>query len=99
MNIVYYYRVELGRLVRSKITRLVVLLTLCCAAAPIALGISYQISTRFMSYIGMANQFGCLGGGLLFSLLTLNQLSAMYTRHADGVIEAVASARTLYISR
>ena len=98
MNVACFYRVELGRLLRSRVTWLILLLTVCAAALPLLLEMS-PYGTRFMNYIGIANQSGSLGGGVLFALLSLFELSKMHTKRADRVIEAIASPQTLYVAR
>lgn len=99
MNIVSFYRVELRRLLKSKITWLFALLSVFAAAAPLLLDITYDGGTRFMNFIGVCNQWGSLGGGILIAMLSFYELSKMYRSHADSVIETIASPQKLYLAR
>lgn len=99
MSILSFYRVELGRLLRSKMTWLIVALTLVAAAAPIIMGFEYSNSTQFMNFMGVANLSGCAGGSVLFVLLTLYELSKMYEKHVDVIVEAVVDPAKLYTAR
>lgn len=94
-----YYRVELKRLLQSKSTWLATLLCILSAVAPLLLHVTYDSSTRFMNFIGICNHWGSMGGGILFAMLSIYELSKMYQRHADSIIEAVASSQRLYLAR
>lgn len=99
MSIVSFYNVELRRLLKSKTTWLIALLSILAATAPLLLGVAYDGGTRFMNFIGVCNQWGSLGGGILFAMLSLYELSKMYRSHADSVIETIASPQKLYLAR
>ena len=99
MSILSFYRVELGRLLRAKMTWLIIALTLAAAAAPIVTGFEYSSSTQFMNFMGVANLSGGAGGGILFVLLTLYELSKMYEKHVDTIVEAVSDPARLYCAR
>jgi len=98
MSILSFYRVELNRLLRAKMTWLIIALTLA-AATPIITGFEYSDGTQFMNFMGVANLSGCVGGGILFVLLTLHELSKMYEKHVDTIVEAVADPARLYCAR
>lgn len=99
MSIFSYYRVELARLLQSKMTRLAALFCVLSAAAPLLLHITYESSTRFMNFIGVCNHWGCIAGGIIFAMLSIYELSNMYRCHADSIIDTIASPPKLYLAR
>lgn len=98
MSLIAYYRVELTRLFQSKSTWLAAFLCVLSAAAPLLLHYS-DGSTRYMNFIGVCNHWGSIGGGILFAMLSIYELSKMYQNHADGIIEAIAIPQKLYLAR
>ena len=99
MNVIRLFSLELVRLVRSRTTWLVVLLTALSPAAGLGFyqpAVSTTMNTLYLANPAMA---GGAAGGILFSLLTIFELDRLRRSRADLLTDAVVSPLTTALAR
>ena len=101
MNFLSYLRVELSRIFLSRMTWMVMLLTL---AVPLVGYGLYQPSTQLAvtrsgEFIGNPTLAGAVGGVILFALLTLFELDRVHKSGSDKLTDTIVSPVTMYLTR
>ena len=71
MNTLRLLPLELGRLLKSRLTRIIVLLTVCSPIAGLILYKPASASTMLSVYLANPAIAGGVAGGILFALLTV----------------------------
>ena len=99
MNVIRLFSLELGRLLRSRTTWLVVLLTALSPAA--GLGFYRPAASTTINSLYLANpaMAGGAVGGILFGLLTIFELDRLRRSRADLLTDAVVSPLTTALAR
>lgn len=99
MKLCYYLKVELNRLLHSKATYLISILTILCPLLGynlyMTIGI-YTVSDRLISNPAMA---GAICGGILFALFTILEFNQIRKNHLEALINSAISSVTLNIVR
>ena len=101
MNFLSYLRVELSRIFLSRMTWMVMLLTLLAPLVGYGL---YQPSTQLAvtrsgEFIGNPTLAGAVGGVILFALLTLFELDRVHKSGSDKLTDTIVSPVTMYLTR
>ena len=98
MKTLRLFPLELGRLLRSRLTWLVMLLTVLSPVAGLYL---YQPAESTMNSLYLANPAiaGGIAGGILFGLLAIFELDKVYRSRAAVLVDAVVSPLTAVLTR
>src|SRR5699024_9526869 len=95
MKAIRLFPLELGRLLRNRLTWLVILLT---ALSPVAGLLLYQPAysdTMLSLYLANPALAGGVGGGILFALLTIFELDRTGRSRVDMLMDAAVSPHTM----
>lgn len=98
MKTLRLFPLELGRLLRSRLTWMVMLLTVLGPVAGLYL---YQPAESTMNSLYLANPAiaGSIAGGILFGLLTIFELDRACRRRADVLMDAAVPPQTAALTR
>ena len=98
MKTLRLFPLELGRLLRSRLTWLVMLLTVLGPVAGLYL---YQPAESTMNSLYLANPAiaGGIAGGILFGLLAIFELDQACRSRADVLMDAAVSPQTAALTR
>ena len=98
MNTLRLFPLELGRLLRSRLTWLVMLLTVLGPVVGLYL---YQSAVSTMNSLYLANPAiaGGIAGGILFGLLAILELDRACRSRVDVLVDAVVSPLTAVLTR
>lgn len=99
MKMLSLFRLELGRLLRSRMTWLAVVLSLAIPLAGYSLFPLLSWTTMATIYLANPISIGTLGGTLVFSVLTLYELDRVRRYHMGALIDSIASPFALTIIR
>lgn len=97
MSFLYYIRMDTKRLLQSKITWLIILIS---SLTPIAGYIFYKPSDRIMrngAYIANPSLSCAIGGAFLFAILTLYELNRVHKFNAVSIINSILSPMRLNV--
>ena len=95
MKTLRLFPLELGRLLRSRLTWLAVLLTVLSPAAGLTLYKPATASTMLSMYLANPAVAGGAAGGILFALLTVFDLDRARRSRADVLTDAAVSPLTM----
>ena len=95
MKTIRLFSLELGRLLRSRLTWLVILLTAVSPAAGLILYQPAYSDTMLSLYLANPALAGGVGGGILFSLLTIFELDRTGRSRVDMLMDAAVSPHTM----
>lgn len=93
------FSLELGRLLRSRLTWLIVLLTVLSPAAGLILYRPATASTMLSQYLANPAIAGGVGGGVLFGLLTVFELDRVGRCRAEALVDAAVSPHRMALVR
>lgn len=99
MNVIRLFSVEVGRLLRSRPTWLVVLLTVLSPAAGLVLYQPAIATTMGSLYLANPAMAGGAAGGSLFGLLTIFELDRFHRSRADLLTDAAVPPLTMGLAR
>ena len=99
MKTLRLFPLELGRLLRSRLTWLAVLLTVLSPAAGLVLYKPATASTMLSMYLANPAIAGGAAGGILFALLTVFELDRARRSRADVLTDAAVSPLTMALVR
>ena len=95
MKTIRLFSLELGRLLRSRLTWLVILLTAVSPAAGLILYQPAYSDTMLSLYLANPALAGGVGGGILFALLTIFELDRTGRSRVDMLMDAAVSPHTM----
>ena len=95
MKTIRLFSLELGRLLRSRLTWLVILLTAVSPAAGLILYQPAYSDTMLSLYLANPALAGGVGGGILFALLTIFELDRTGRSRVDMLMDATVSPHTM----
>ena len=95
MKTIRLFSLELGRLLRSRLTWLVILLTAVSPAAGLILYQPAYSDTMLSLYLVNPALAGGVGGGILFALLTIFELDRTGRDRVDMLVNAAVSPHTM----
>ncbi len=95
MKTIRLFSLELGRLLRSRLTWLVILLTAVSPAAGLILYQPAYSDTMLSLYLANPALAGGVGGGILFALLTIFELDRTGRDRVDMLVNAAVSPHTM----
>ena len=95
MKTIRLFSPELGRLLRSRLTWLVILLTAVSPAAGLILYQPAYSDTMLSLYLANPALAGGVGGGILFALLTIFELDRTGRSRVDMLMDAAVSPHTM----
>ena len=95
MKTIRLFSLELGRLLRSRLTWLVILLTAVSPAAGLILYQPAYSDTMLSLYLANPALAGGVGGGSLFALLTIFELDRTGRSRVDMLMDAAVSPHTM----
>ena len=95
MKTIRLFSLELGRLLRSRLTWLVILLTVVSPAAGLILYQPAYSDTMLSLYLANPALAGGVGGGILFALLTIFELDRTGRDRVDMLVNAAVSPHTM----
>ena len=95
MKAIRLFSLELGRLLRSRLTWLVILLTAVSPAAGLILYQPAYSDTMLSLYLANPALAGGVGGGILFALLTIFELDRTGRSRVDMLMDAAVSPHTM----
>ena len=95
MKTIRLFSLELGRLLRSRLTWLVILLTAVSPAAGLILYQPAYSDTMLSLYLANPALAGGVGGGILFALLTIFELDRTDRSRVDMLMDAAVSPHTM----
>ena len=99
MKILRLCSLELGRLLRSRLTWLMMALTVLSPAAGLVLYTPAAATTMLSLYLANPAIAGGVGGGILFGLLTVFELNRVSRSRADALVDAAVSPLTMALVR
>ena len=91
MKLLRLFPLELGRLLRSRLTWLIVLLTVISPAAGLVLYKPATAGTMLSMYLANPTLAGGAAGGILFGLLTVYELDRTGRSRVEVLTDAVVS--------
>ena len=95
MKTIRLFSLELGRLLRSRLTWIVILLTAVSPAAGLILYQPAYSDTMLSLYLANPALAGGVGGGILFALLTIFELDRTGRSRVDMLMDAAVSPHTM----
>lgn len=95
MKAIRLFPLELGRLLRSRLTWLVILLTAVSPAAGLTFCNTTTADTMLSTYLADPALAGGVAGGILFALLTIFELDRTNRSRVDMLTDAVISPHTM----
>ncbi len=95
MNFLYFLRLEIKRCFLSPATWVVAMLTICAPLAGYWFYKAVVFASRAGTYIANPVMAGSIGGVILFSLLTLYELSRIQENKINAITDSIVSPFTL----
>ena len=99
MKTLKLFPLELGRLLQSRLTWLIVLLTVLSPAAGLVLYRPATATTMLSLYLANPAMAGGVMGGVLFGVLTVYELDRVSRSRADVLMDAAVSPLTMALTR
>ena len=99
MKTLKLFPLELGRLLQSRLTWLIVLLTVLSPAAGLVLYRPATATTMLSLYLANPAMAGGVAGGILFGALTVYELDRVSRSRADVLMDAAVSPLTMALTR
>ena len=99
MKTLKLFPLELGRLLQSRLTWLIVLLTVLSPAAGLVLYRPATSTTMLSLYLANPAMAGGVMGGVLFGVLTVYELDRVSRSRADVLMDAAVSPLTMALTR
>ena len=99
MKTLKLFPLELGRLLQSRLTWLIVLLTVLSPAAGLVLYRPATATTMLSLYLANPAMAGGVAGGVLFGVLTVYELDRVSRSRADVLMDAAVSPLTMALTR
>ena len=99
MKTLKLFPLELGRLLQSRLTWLIVLLTVLSPAAGLVLYRPATATTMLSLYLANPAMAGGVAGGVLFGALTVYELDRVSRSRADVLMDAAVSPLTMALTR
>ena len=99
MKTLKLFPLELGRLLQSRLTWLIVLLTVLSPAAGLVLYRPATSTTMLSLYLANPAMAGGVTGGVLFGALTVYELDRVSRSRADVLMDAAVSPLTMALTR
>ena len=99
MKTLKLFPLELGRLLQSRLTWLIVLLTVLSPAAGLVLYRPVTATTMLSLFLANPAMAGGVAGGVLFGLLTVYELDRVSRSRADVLMDAAVSPLTMALTR
>ena len=99
MKTLKLFPLELGRLLQSRLTWLIVLLTVLSPAAGLVLYRPATATTMLSLYLANPAMAGGVMGGVLFGALTVYELDRVSRSRADVLMDAAVSPLTMALTR
>ena len=99
MKTLKLFPLELGRLLQSRLTWLIVLLTVLSPAAGLVLYRPATSTTMLSLYLANPAMAGGVAGGILFGALTVYELDRVSRSRADELMDAAVSPLTMALTR
>ena len=99
MKTLKLFPLELGRLLQSRLTWLIVLLTVLSPAAGLVLYRPATSTTMLSLYLANPAMAGGVAGGILFGALTVYELDRVSRIRADVLMDAAVSPLTMALTR
>ena len=99
MKTLKLFPLELGRLLQSRLTWLIVLLTVLSPAAGLVLYRPATSTTMLSLYLANPAMAGGVAGGVLFGALTVYELDRVSRSRADVLMDAAVSPLTMALTR
>ena len=99
MKTLKLFPLELGRLLQSRLTWLIVLLTVLSPAAGLVLYRPATSTTMLSLYLANPAMAGGVVGGVLFGALTVYELDRVSRSRADVLMDAAVSPLTMALTR
>mgnify|MGYP005769211439 FL=1 len=99
MKTLKLFPLELGRLLQSRLTWLIVLLTVLSPAAGLVLYRPATSTTMLSLYLANPAMAGGVMGGVLFGALTVYELDRVSRSRADVLMDAAVSPLTMALTR
>ena len=99
MKTLKLFPLELGRLLQSRLTWLIVLLTVLSPAAGLVLYRPATATTMLSLYLANPAMAGGVVGGVLFGALTVYELDRVSRSRADVLMDAAVSPLTMALTR
>ena len=99
MKTLKLFPLELGRLLQSRLTWLIVLLTVLSPAAGLVLYRPATSTTMLSLYLANPAMAGGVAGGILFGALTVYELDRVSRSRADVLMDAAVSPLTMALTR
>ena len=99
MNTLRLLPLELGRLLKSWLTWIIVLLTVCSPIAGLILYKPASASTMLSVYLANPAIAGGVAGGILFALLTVFEWDRVGRSRTDALIDAAVSPLIMALTR
>ena len=99
MKTLKLFPLELGRLLQSRLTWLIVLLTVLSPAAGLVLYRPATSTTMLSLYLANPAMAGGVAGGILFGALTVYELDRVSRSRADVLMDAAVSPLTTALTR
>ena len=99
MKTLKLFPLELGRLLQSRLTWLIVLLTVLSPAAGLVLYRPATATTMLSLYLANPAMAGGVTGGVLFGALTVYELDRVSRSRADVLMDAAVSPLTMALTR
>ena len=99
MKTLKLFPLELGRLLQSRLTWLIVLLTVLSPAAGLVLYRPATSTTMLSLYLANPAMAGGVAGGVLFGVLTVYELDRVSRSRADVLMDAAVSPLTMALTR
>ena len=99
MKTLKLFSLELGRLLQSRLTWLIVLLTVLSPAAGLVLYRPATSTTMLSLYLANPAMAGGVAGGILFGALTVYELDRVSRSRADVLMDAAVSPLTMALTR
>ena len=99
MKTLKLFPLELGRLLQSRLTWLIVLLTVLSPAAGLVLYRPATSTTMLSLYLANPAMAGGVMGGILFGALTVYELDRVSRSRADVLMDAAVSPLTMALTR
>ncbi|ASA25689.1 hypothetical protein [Paenibacillus donghaensis] len=99
MNSLSYLMVEVKRIFRSRVTWLVITLTVCAPLAGYSLYQPANIATKASRFIANPVLAAVIGGAVLFALLTLFELDRVHRKGTAVLTDTIVSPLTMNAAR
>ncbi len=99
MKVIRLFPLELGRLLQSRLTWLIILLTVISPVTGLVLYKPATATTMLTLYLANPTIAGGVVGGILFGLLTVFELNRVSRSRADVLVDAAVSPLTMALVR